>query len=281
MRARSTQPPQRPPRSAGAAAPEPAGGDAPVAGPPLPVYALRERGEPAPPGVVDAVVAHLASPRAAGVVLDPAQRRYLGGSDADFVLAPPPWRAAAAGPPPPVAAAYPAGPPGLRGSDPPGGGPRGGGRVFIEGVLERLLRLLWREPPGPGRASPWVVARLRPLGIGPVATGLDPVSVARVDACLRENLRVGLDAEELARIAGYSRYHFFRLYRAATGTTPHERLMALRVERAQSLLASRPHVTVAAVAAACGFTDQSHMARRFRRVTGLTPTRWRKQHAGG
>jgi AraC-like DNA-binding protein len=57
------------------------------------------------------------------------------------------------------------------------------------------------------------------------------------------------------------------------GLTPHRYIVQLRVERARKLL--RQGETPAAVAAAAGFTDQSHMTRAFARQFGVSPARYR------
>ena len=73
----------------------------------------------------------------------------------------------------------------------------------------------------------------------------------------------------LAQVAGLSCFYFIRVFRAAFGVTPHAYLAMLRLERARQLL--RTSSPIAQVAAAVGFSDQSHLTRFFRRVYGMTP----------
>ena len=73
----------------------------------------------------------------------------------------------------------------------------------------------------------------------------------------------------LARVAGLSCFYFIRVFRTAFGVTPHAYLAMLRLERARQLL--RTSSSIAQVAAAVGFSDQSHLTRFFRRVYGMTP----------
>ena len=73
----------------------------------------------------------------------------------------------------------------------------------------------------------------------------------------------------LAQVAGLSCFYFIRVFRAAFGMTPHAYLAMLRLERSRQLL--RTSSSIAQVAAAVGFSDQSHLTRFFRRVYGMTP----------
>ena len=53
-----------------------------------------------------------------------------------------------------------------------------------------------------------------------------------------------------------------------------------RIERAQSLIRDHPEWTLAAVALASGFSDQSHLTRQFKRIVGVTPGVWRQDAIG-
>ena len=83
----------------------------------------------------------------------------------------------------------------------------------------------------------------------------------------------GVDLAQLAAIAGLSPYHFSRSFRRAFGMPPHAYLLQARVSRARALL--RQGEPVCEVAARLGFADQAHLTRHFRRLTGVTPGRYR------
>ncbi|MGE3806699.1 MAG: AraC family ligand binding domain-containing protein [Gemmataceae bacterium] len=89
---------------------------------------------------------------------------------------------------------------------------------------------------------------------------------------LEANLSGQPTLDELAAIAGVTRFHFLRLFRRTTGLPPHQYLLNLRVEEARRQL--RQGVPPAQVAVALGFTDQSHLNRYFKRQIGLTPGRY-------
>jgi AraC family transcriptional regulator len=75
---------------------------------------------------------------------------------------------------------------------------------------------------------------------------------------------------DLAKLAGMSRYHFLRVFRAATGVTPYQFLLNLRLKRAAHLLRGSG-ASVADIALDCGFGDISEFNRRFRSAFRMTP----------
>jgi len=78
-----------------------------------------------------------------------------------------------------------------------------------------------------------------------------------------------VDLDTLAAAAGLSRFQALRAFKRHYGLPPHAYQVCLRVARARSLLLQG--ASAADVAAQCGFVDQSHMTRHFRRVVGVTP----------
>ncbi|MFJ9179081.1 helix-turn-helix domain-containing protein [Streptomyces sp. NPDC102360] len=114
--------------------------------------------------------------------------------------------------------------------------------------------------------------RLRPA----LAEVRKPVPDRRVAASLRELLdaRVveGVDLKEAAGLVHAHPAHLVRSFGAAYGIAPHQYLMARRVDRARGLLLGGQ--APAEVAEACGFYDQSHLTRCFKRVVGVPPGRF-------
>jgi AraC family transcriptional regulator len=94
---------------------------------------------------------------------------------------------------------------------------------------------------------------------------------------MREHVQDHVQLADLARQAQVSPFHFARLFKAATNESPHAFLVRLRVECARELLASDAHLTTATVAYACGFSDQGHLARQFRKLIGYSPAQYRRQ----
>ena len=79
-------------------------------------------------------------------------------------------------------------------------------------------------------------------------------------------------------MAAVSLFHFTRIFRDATGRTPHAYVTARRVERARAML--RGPMPLAQIAHGCGFASQSHFGEVFKAHTGATSGRWRRD-AGG
>jgi AraC family transcriptional regulator len=76
--------------------------------------------------------------------------------------------------------------------------------------------------------------------------------------------------EQMAAVARLSRYHFARQFKSATGLSPHQYVISLRVERAKQLLQGGD-LSLAQVAARTGFSDQSMFCQHFKRRVGVTP----------
>ncbi len=85
-----------------------------------------------------------------------------------------------------------------------------------------------------------------------------------------------LSVAELAAVSQVSPSHFAHLFRTMMGMAPHEYLIACRVEHAKRLLLTKD-VSLHEVAYSCGFADQSHLTRHFRRMVGVTPGALRQE----
>jgi len=102
-----------------------------------------------------------------------------------------------------------------------------------------------------------------------------PKWFARVKERLHEEFRSGLRMTDLARDAGVHPVHLARVFRRIERRTPGEYQHQLQVRAACELLRD-PDWSLAAIAAECGFADQSHFTRIFRRITRATPARFRQ-----
>src|SRR5215469_14610066 len=120
-----------------------------------------------------------------------------------------------------------------------------------------------------------VLARdVSPSGATKPASGLPNRILKRVVDKMRV-LDAQLSLQSLAQESGYSRVHFVRMFRAATGRSPHNYLLNMRVERARELL-SNPALSLIEIALDCGFSSHSHMTRVFRQFLGITPSEYRR-----
>jgi AraC family transcriptional regulator len=92
---------------------------------------------------------------------------------------------------------------------------------------------------------------------------------------VQAHLDGSLSLVELAGVARLSPQHFSLAFRSATGLTPHRYVTRARVAEAERLLAAG-RMSVAEVALAVGFANQSHFTQVFRVVTGKTPRRYQR-----
>lgn len=97
----------------------------------------------------------------------------------------------------------------------------------------------------------------------------------RVKERLHEDFREPLRMRDLARDAGVHPVHLARVFRKLENRTPGDYQQRLQVRAACELL-RKPEWPLAVIAAECGFADQSHFTRVFRRMAGTTPARFRK-----
>jgi AraC-like DNA-binding protein len=100
----------------------------------------------------------------------------------------------------------------------------------------------------------------------------------RVVDYIETHLGAKLTTEEIAAVIGLSKSHFSRAFKSSLGASPMAYVAARRVEQAKRRIEASAE-SLADVAADCGFADQSHLNRQFRRWVGLTPGQWRRSHA--
>ena len=155
--------------------------------------------------------------------------------------------------------------------------------------LRNLLLLLVKESETGGRSGTLYaeslivalatrllyVARLERLPANAGVSPLPPRLLRRVLERMQADLSSNIDLAALAAESGYSRAHFLRTFRAATGQTPHRYLLELRLTKAQALIASGL-MPLIDIALACGFCSHAHFTTAFRSRFGLSPSAYRR-----
>lgn len=101
-----------------------------------------------------------------------------------------------------------------------------------------------------------------------------PANLLRSVHYLEMNFSAQLTIEDLAVQAGISRYHFCRKFKKYMGMSPMHFVTLLRIERAKSLL--RSNGPVSAIAFKVGFNDLGSFIRSFKKITGQTPSAYKK-----
>ena len=94
--------------------------------------------------------------------------------------------------------------------------------------------------------------------------------LAYIDAHLAEN--IGL--QDMATVAGLGQHHFSTMFRQSMGISPYRYVIERRIERAKRQLRQQD-AAIIDIALACGFADQSHLNKHFRKFVGMTPRAFR------
>ena len=111
---------------------------------------------------------------------------------------------------------------------------------------------------------------------GPVSRGgLACWQQKRVAAYIEEHVADNIPLATLAELARLSPYHFSRSFKHSFGMPPHRYHASRRIERAKQLLATR-ELSVTATALEIGFSDTSTFTVAFHRLTGETPSHYRR-----
>ena len=88
-----------------------------------------------------------------------------------------------------------------------------------------------------------------------------------------------ISIEDICQTVDLSPHYFIRLFKQKMGQTPYQYLMAIRIERAKSMLVNSNY-TMGEVATLCGFVNPGHFATLFKRYESISPTDYRKQKMG-
>jgi AraC family transcriptional regulator len=102
---------------------------------------------------------------------------------------------------------------------------------------------------------------------------------ARVDAAImymHDHLQEKLVLEDLASNAGFSPFHFHRIFSALIGETPQQFLNRMRLERAANMLVKYSGYSITQIAMNCGFSSSSAFARSFKNHFGTSANEYRK-----
>lgn len=94
---------------------------------------------------------------------------------------------------------------------------------------------------------------------------------------LKKGIYDSLSIDDICAETAYGRAYLFRVFKAATDQTIMEYYLSLKIERAKQLLQEN-EMTVKEIAARLAFNEANYFSKTFKRITGLTPTEYRKKH---
>ncbi|MCP3922883.1 MAG: AraC family transcriptional regulator [Desulfobacterales bacterium] len=99
--------------------------------------------------------------------------------------------------------------------------------------------------------------------------GKENNAVEKAKSFLSEELDLKMPLTDVADVAGFSKYHFLRVFKKNTGISPHAFRTQQRIEYAKKLI--KQGIAFSQVALETGFTDQSHFTKKFRQFTAASP----------
>lgn len=125
----------------------------------------------------------------------------------------------------------------------------------------------------------WILTRLikqhADISFTESRIGNEKSTIQRARDYIDSHFASGVSLQDLARYVGLSPYYFLRVFRAEVGMPPYAYLESVRIGRAQRLIEAGKSLTEAAFEA--GFSSQSHMTNRFRKIIGATPGQYAQQ----
>lgn len=134
------------------------------------------------------------------------------------------------------------------------------GRMQLHSCACRILALLSQYRQDPKKADSGVYQHRK--------------SLLMADKYIREHLAEELTLHKLAKLCNLDPTYFHKLYTAAFGKTPAQRILGFRIAAAKTGLLERK-VTLGELAGKCGFSSQTYFCYKFKQVTGMTPLQYR------
>lgn len=135
--------------------------------------------------------------------------------------------------------------------------------VYVSALVDALKAHMLRGPVGPSAAEI-------------PTTAFSSYRIHHIMNAILERPEGEHSIEELAHQVGVTPTHFCRIFKKATGVSPHQYVMKARLSRAQHML-EQSEASMATIAEALGFMSQSHFTRAFRQFAGETPSDFRKR----
>jgi AraC family transcriptional regulator len=138
--------------------------------------------------------------------------------------------------------------------------------LYAQSVLSLLChRLLMRLGQSSGK-----------LQSAPREESLSPLLLEKVVDYIATNISTSISLADLAKVANTSPFHFSRLFKNATGMSPHAFVLSRRTTIASQLLEEGID-TLSVIAIKSGFSSQSHMGRAFKKMLNVSPAAYRQQ----
>ena len=115
------------------------------------------------------------------------------------------------------------------------------------------------------------------LDRGGVVRSAHSAAIERSLVYINENLSEKITLDELAQVAGMGKTGFSTAFKSITGMTVWEYILNARVELASSYLIEKNDFNVTEISLMCGFNDNAHFAKIFKKIKGSTPSEFKKK----
>ncbi len=96
---------------------------------------------------------------------------------------------------------------------------------------------------------------------------------------MEQNYQRNLTVEEIAGVCRLNRSYFSKLFRDNLGCPPQEFLIRLRLAKAVELMKTTSS-SIGDISALCGYPNQLHFSRAFKKRYGISPREWRSRNRG-
>lgn len=107
--------------------------------------------------------------------------------------------------------------------------------------------------------------------------------ISRIHAAedyIEKHLDKELSLNEIAKVTGFSKYHFHRIFKSMVGETLYSYINRKRIERAAGFLIYNPELSITEIAYKLGFSSSSIFARSFNRMYGISASQFRNSNNG-
>lgn len=102
-------------------------------------------------------------------------------------------------------------------------------------------------------------------------------SFEQVESFINENFSEAISLAALASLSGYSYHHFRHMFKMKTGVSPLSYIMYKRIDYAKKLMLSTG-MSMSTISQNCGFSNSSQFSTTFHKITGLTPSEYKRKH---
>lgn len=103
--------------------------------------------------------------------------------------------------------------------------------------------------------------------------------IHKVQDYIEQHIGQAMSIEDLANAAGFSKYHFSRIFQSMLHESPAQYVNRIRMEYAMFLLAHREDKNMTDIAFELGFTDSAVFSRAFKNFFGMSPREYRQEYS--